>query len=300
MSRFITSIIPSKHAEIAPGMAVRRPMPTLALRHADPFVFLDHFGPSTHTPHTPKGDGIGAHPHRGIITVTYLFDGEMEHFDSYGGHGVVRSGGVQWLVAGSGIVHDEGMSADFAGRGGVTHGLQLWLTLPMAHKDTMPKYGLLTSEMLPTLELPNNAGLLKVVSGTYKHEEKTLDSSMPLYSPLAIYHLRLYAQAEARIWIQPDFHAALYLPAVTLLVGENQGVVREAELALLSNAESDEQTSVLCQNPTSETLDVVFLAGKPLGEPIAMNGPFVMNSKEGIVQAYKDYEAGKYGTIQRG
>ena len=300
MSRFISSIIPSKHTEIAPGMAVRRPIPTLNLRHADPFVFLDHIGPSRHEPHTPKHDGTGAHPHRGIITVTYLFDGEMEHFDSYGGHGVVRSGGTQWMVAGSGIVHDEGMSADFAERGGTTHGLQLWLTLPTAHKDTAPKYGLLAAEELPTLELPNNAGLLKVIAGTYQHDGTILSSAMPLYSPLAIYHLRLNAHAEISLWIPTDFHAALYLTAGTLLVSENQTVMREAELALLTNATSESDSHVLCQNPTNETLDVIVLAGKPLGEPIFMQGPFVMNSREAIATAYSDYQAGKYGTIRRG
>ena len=300
MSRFISSIIPSKHTEIAPGMAVRRPMPTLNLRHADPFVFLDHIGPSRHEPHTPKHDGTGAHPHRGIITVTYLFDGEMEHFDSYGGHGVVRSGGTQWMVAGSGIVHDEGMSADFAERGGTTHGIQLWLTLPTAHKDTAPKYGLLAAEELPTLELPNNAGLLKVIAGTYQHDGTILSSAMPLYSPLAIYHLRLNAHAEISLWIPTDFHAALYLTAGTLLVSENQTVMREAELALLTNATSESDSHVLCQNPTNETLDVIVLAGKPLGEPIFMQGPFVMNSREAIATAYSDYQAGKYGTIRRG
>lgn len=299
MSRLISSIIPSKHTEIAPGMAVRRPMPTLNLRHADPFVFLDHIGPSRHEPHTPKGDGTGAHPHRGIITVTYLFDGEMEHFDSYGGHGVVRSGGTQWMVAGSGIVHDEGMSADFAERGGTTHGIQLWLTLPTAHKDTTPKYGLLSAEELPTLVLPNNTGSLKIIAGTYLHNDEKISSPMPLYSPLSIYHLRLNTLAEISLWVQPNFHAAVYLTAGTLLVGENQTVLREAELALLTNATSESDSNVFCHNPTNETLDVIVLAGKPLGEPIFMQGPFVMNSREGIATAYSDYQAGKYGTIQR-
>ncbi len=299
MSRSISSIIPSKHTEIAPGMAVRRPMPTLNLRHADPFVFLDHIGPSRHEPHTPKHDGTGAHPHRGIITVTYLFDGEMEHFDSYGGHGIVRGGGTQWMVAGSGILHDEGMTADFAERGGTTHGIQLWLTLPKAHKDTTPKYGLLSVEELPTLTLPNNAGSLKVIVGTYQHDGKIIASAMPLYSPLAIYHLRLNAHAEISLWIPTDFHAALYLTAGTLLVSENQTVMREAELALLTNATSESDSGVLCHNPTNEALDVIILAGKPLGEPIFMQGSFVMNSREGIATAYSDYQAGKYGTIQR-
>ncbi|MCU0428002.1 MAG: pirin family protein [Candidatus Kapabacteria bacterium] len=299
MSRFITQIISSQHAEIAPGMAVRRPFPTLNLRHADPFVFLDHFGPSVHAPHTPKGDGTGAHPHRGIITVTYLFDGATEHFDSYGGHGVVRSGGVQWMVAGSGIVHDEGMSAEFAERGGLSHGIQLWLTLPKAHKDTRPSYGLLQDDELPRVELSDGAGFLKVVAGTYLHNGVEISSTMPLYSPLAIYHLRLLPHAEADIWLNPEFHAMMYLPLGRLLVGESETELKEAELGILSNSASGQDVAVFCENPTDEALDILVMAGKPLGEPIVMNGPFVMNSKEGIVSAYQDFQAGKYGTISR-
>jgi hypothetical protein len=163
---------------------------------------------------------------------------------------------------------------------------------------------LLSAEELPVLALPNNAGLLnagtlKVIAGTYQHDGKIISSAMSLYSPLAIYHLRLNAHADVSLWIQPDFHAALYLSAGTLLVGENQSAVREAELALLTNTTSESDSGVLCHNPTNEELDVIVLAGKPLGEPIFMQGPFVMNSREGIATAYSDYQAGKYGTIQR-
>lgn len=299
MSRFITNIIPSQHAEIAPGAAVRRPMPTLNLRHSDPFVFLDHFGPKTHPPHSSKGDGTGAHPHRGIITVTYLFDGEMEHYDSYGGHGVVRSGGVQWMVAGSGIVHDEGMSAEFAERGGLTHGVQLWLTLPMAHKEARPSYGLLQDTELPRVELSDDAGFVKVIAGKYMTNSVEVSSAMPLYNPLTIYHLRLNAHAEADIWLDPDFHAVLYLASGKLLVGEAETELNESELGILSNSANQNELAVFCQNPTDTAIDALFLAGKPLGEPIVMNGPFVMNSKEGIVRAYQDFQAGKYGVIER-
>jgi hypothetical protein len=296
MSRTITRIIPAKRTELLPNVYVRRPMPTLNLRHFDPFVFLDHFGPNAHEPHSPKGDGTGAHPHRGIITVTYLFDGEMEHFDSFGGHGVVRSGGVQWMVAGGGVVHDEGMTAEFAERGGITHGIQLWLTLPMSHKAEKPSYGLLQSSDLPIVQLSNDAGWLKVVAGEYWHEGTLFTSAMPLYSPLAIYHLHLHPNGVADISLHSGLQTALYLASEQMLVGDNEVLVREAELAIVSNEASD--STLLCQNIGNNALDALFLVGQPIGEPIVMNGPFVMNTREGIVQAYRDYEAGKYGVIR--
>jgi len=275
-------VIDSHPAEPAPGLRVLRPFPGPDLDYASPFLMLDHFGPERIRP----GDqgGLNPHPHRGFETVTILFQGAMEHHDSSGGHGLLRAGGVQWMTAGSGIVHAEYREKEFARTGGVLEGVQLWVNLPRKFKMEAPHYQDLPAEKLVTVNFPG--GEARVVAGDLLGARGPAVS----YTPMVAAHVIVEAGASVELALPANFNAYIYAVrgsgcTSTVAFAANQLVEYRAD----GNG---------IQVTASAALDFLLLAGEPIDEPVVSWGPFVMNTREEIVQARNDYMAGLMGRLE--
>jgi redox-sensitive bicupin YhaK (pirin superfamily) len=275
-------VIDSHHAEPAPGLRVLRPFPGPDLDYASPFLMLDHFGPERIRP----GDegGLNPHPHRGFETVTFLFQGAMEHHDSSGGHGHLRAGGVQWMTAGSGIVHAEYREKEFARTGGVLEGVQLWVNLPRKFKMEAPHYQDLPAEKFAVATFPG--GEARVVAG------ELLGARGPAvsYTPIIAAHVKLEAGTSVEVQVPASFNAYVY----AVRGGGRSSTVSFAKNQLVEYRRDGGSVHVTA----SDALDFLLLAGEPIDEPVVSWGPFVMNTREEIVQARDDYLAGRMGTLE--
>lgn len=269
-------------------LAVKRFLPNRYTRTVGSFFFLDYILPNQIKPSQPKlPDGNYAHPHRGIATFTYLFSGELEHFDSRGNHGIVGAGGAQWMKAGNGIIHDENTSQAFQTNGGLLHGLQFWINLPATNKAEEPAYMGVPSTDFPIINLPDACGNLKVLIGTY--ENKT--SPIPTYLRQFNFQLQLNAKSTFTLNINPDFETAAFIVTENVIInGSNQAA---AEL-LVFEIDGDE---ISVTNNGDETAVIMLFGGEGYTEPIVAEGPFVMNSESEIGLAYRDFYKGTYGKI---
>ncbi len=269
------------------GFEVYRPFPTAALDLLDPFLLLDEMAPTHHKP----GQAIGApaHPHRGFETVTYVLQGEVEHRDSAGNHGIIGPGDVQWMTAGDGIVHSEMPSERIQTEGGVGHGLQLWVNLPSYLRRTAPKYQALTNDQL--VRATGDGWTAEVVAGSILGVEGPAETHTP------ITYARLTLQPGTELSIPtPDGHtAAVYAFAGAGTVGHLGTGLEAHQLAVFERTEGDVILSVPAG--ASAPLDAIVLSGQPIGEPIARYGPFVMNTIAEIEQAIEDFNAGRMGSI---
>jgi len=261
-------------------------------RYADavgPFVFLDYIPPSKQVKdETSQKSGTGAHPHRGIATLTYLLNGEAEHFDSRGHHAKVSSGGAQWMKAGNGIIHDENVNPDSNTQDGLIHGFQFWINLPSNIKAENPQYIPLQAGDIPKKELSDNRGWLKLIVGEYY----TLKSNIPNYTKQFLYHLRLEPGKQFSLETEKGMEYAAFLPSNKALINgtrfeENEFIEFDREAGSLE-----------ISNEGTEPIDVMLFGGENYSKPIVAKGPFVMNSELEIAEAYRDYYAGKYGEIQ--
>ena len=275
-------VIDSHHAEPAPGLRVLRPFPGPDLDYASPFLMLDHFGPERVLP----GDegGLNPHPHRGFETVTFLFQGAMEHHDSSGGHGHLRAGGVQWMTAGSGIVHAEYREKEFAKTGGVLEGVQLWVNLPRKFKMEAPHYQDLPAEKFAVAKFPG--GEARVVAG----ELLGVRGPAVSYTPIIAAHVKLEAGASVELPIPTSFNAYVYA-----VRGSGRSSTVDFTTNKLVEYRGDGGS---VQVSASEALDFLLLAGEPIDEPVVSWGPFVMNTREEILQARDDYLAGRMGVLE--
>ena len=277
-SRTLDHIITAERTVEGGGFVVHRPFPTARVSHIDPFLLLDEMGPVDYAP----GKAIGApeHPHRGFETVTYLMHGAMEHRDTTGAVATIRPGGVQWMTAGSGVVHSELPTTDFLHSGGRMHGFQLWVNLPAASKMIPPRYQGFESEELRRVSL-TNGGEVRVVAGTVMGVTGAVQTT----SHMTDAHVLLRAGEEVT-WEPADGHTALVH-------------VFDGELSANSHAAESGQMMVFSRKAgsititTSTSAQALLLGGEPLGEPVVRYGPFVMNTREEIVQAFQDYEAGR-------
>ncbi|MCU0696590.1 MAG: pirin family protein [Myxococcaceae bacterium] len=285
--RRVERVIRGHEARMGPGMTVTRVLPGARIEELNPFIFLDHIGPRSMAPASPTGrEGTGAHPHRGIITFTYLLEGEGFHRDSLGNRSVVSAGGVQWMKAGNGIVHAEGPSAEQVRRGGAMHGLQLWLNLPAKDKESAPDYQSRRPDEIE--EVVREGAVVRVLLGSLGAARSTL----PLFGPMFVYHARIAGGATTSLPVPATFEVAAYAPRGGIEVASSP--LSRGELAVLHRGGE----LVALHNPTDVEADVLLLGAEPLDEPIVAHGPFVMNSEEGIVRAYEDFEAGHYGELR--
>ena len=270
-------------------LLVNRLLPDHALRSIGHFVFLDHLYPSRHQAKPPQAPtGEFAHPHRGIATFTYLFSGSLEHYDSNGQHGIVEAGGAQWMKAGHGVIHDENPSPRFQAEGGVLHAVQFWINLPARVKAEAPEYLALHPEDIPTVDLPADAGRLRIVIGSFG------DATSPVktFSQQFLYHLQLNPKSSFTWTTKPGLQYAAFVPGEAVLVnGTSYG---QSEMLVVEPGE----TALTFTNTSISPTDVLLFGGESYTEPMVAQGPFVMNSHEEIAQAYQDFFAGKYGHIE--
>lgn len=252
-----------------------------------PFLLFDYAGPAEFPP-TAERRGVGEHPHRGFETVTIVFDGEVEHRDSTGAGGVIGPGDVQWMTAASGILHQEYHGDAFARRGGRFEMAQLWVNLPAEDKMSAPKYQTILSRDIPAVELPEGAGRARVIAG----EAFGAEGPARTFTPVEIVDLRIAAGKRATLAL-PEGHTvnlAVLAGAVSVNGAAKAGA---ADLVTLSREGGDSEIA-------AETdARILVLAGEPIDEPIAAHGPFVMNTREEIVQAFEDFRSGRFGEIAR-
>jgi len=260
----------------------------LANRYADavgPFVFLDHIAPVMQT--KVNKEGTGAHPHRGIATLTYVLNGEDEHFDSAGNYAKVHSGGVQWMNAGNGIIHDETLNYDSKTDSKLTHGFQFWINLPAKIKAEKPAYLAIEGDEVPVKAIADGKGWIKVIVGSFEE----LSAAIPNYSEQFLYHIHLEPETSFSMAFEEKLEVAAYLP-------ERPALLNDERFNAGDFVEFDREAGTIeLRNANQEVLDVLLFGGETYSEAIVAEGPFVMNTKAEIANAYKDYYNGEYGKI---
>ena len=288
-TKTIKQILPSMRASEGDGMVIHRAFPGSSVSEIDPFLLLDEMGPLEFK--AGQGGGFPDHPHRGFETVTYLLEGQIEHRDSSGNHGILRPGDVQWMTAGSGLVHSEMPGSDLRRDGGVLHGFQLWVNLPKSRKMTPPHYQELAASRIPVARNTTGAVEVKVVSG------EALGVKGPIQSedPIVYLHVTVQPGGEHVQPIPDGYTAIAYLIEGTGIFDAKSGPVKARKVIVFESGGD----SVAVSNPANSggALSFLLLAGKPLNEPVARYGPFVMNTRDELYQAFEDYRSGRMGAI---
>jgi redox-sensitive bicupin YhaK (pirin superfamily) len=273
------------------GFQVRRPFPGPALPGTDPFLLLDHLGEVAYEPHEAKG--APWHPHRGFETVTYMMDGTFVHHDSQGGGGVISEGDTQWMTAGSGVLHDELPSEDLVLGGGWFHAVQLWVNLPKAQKWVAPRYQDIHADKLTLLTSADGGALVRLIAGAIAGHE----GPGWTYTPITYAHASISPGAQLRVPWRPDFNAMVYVVSGSGSVGAEHRPLQVGQLAVLGPGSAVTVTAEAEQHNRTGAMEVLLLGGQPIREPIARYGPFVMNTREEILDAIEDFQAGRMGTI---
>ena len=266
-------------------LTINRIMPNRYSSAVGPFVFLDHIIPTTHP--APMDAGTGAHPHRGIATLTYILEGEGEHFDSAGNNAKVYSGGIQWMKAGNGIIHDETLNVDSQTGTNRTHAFQFWINLPAKNKAEKPAYLAVQRNEVPRKILTNNNSWIKIIAGNYEE----ISSIIPAYTEQFIYHVHLEANQFTTLSFGHQLEVAAFLPVHPAHLNHT---AYEAGEFVEFDCHAGE---ILIENNSTNALDLILFGGHPYTEPIVAEGPFVMNSRIEIAEAYRDFYDGKYGKI---
>jgi quercetin 2,3-dioxygenase len=273
------------------GFPVRRAFAGVDLRVLDPFIHMDQMGEVEYAPGEPKGTPW--HPHRGFETVTYMLDGMLAHQDSHGGGGLITDGDTQWMTAGSGLLHIETPPEHVVMSGGLFHGFQLWVNLPAAKKWSPPRYQDIRAGNVALVRSADGGTLLRVIAGQVGEHEGPGST----HTPITLVHATLSPGAELRLPWRPDFNALVYALAGSGTVSSAGRPLTMGQLAALGAGDTVTVRADVLQESRSPNLDVLILGGQPIREPVAAYGPFVMNTRAELVQAYEDFQAGKLGTI---
>jgi redox-sensitive bicupin YhaK (pirin superfamily) len=289
--RAVRSVTEAPSALEGEGFPVRRAFAGVDLADLDPFIHLDQMGEVEYAPGEPKGTPW--HPHRGFETVTYMMDGTFEHSDSNGGGGVITNGDTQWMTAGAGILHIEKPPEALVVSGGLFHGLQLWVNLPSAQKWSPPRYQDLRADEVALLSSADGGALLRVIAGDLGGHRGPGST----YTPMTMVHATVSPGAVVELPWRADHNALLYVLAGRGTVGTERRPVRTGQLAVFGPGNALTFAASDVQESRSPNLDVVLLGGRPIREPVAWYGPFVMNTRDEIVQAIEDYQAGRLGSI---
>ncbi|MBS1957766.1 MAG: pirin family protein [Cyanobacteria bacterium SZAS-4] len=286
-ARSVKGIITSIATREGAGFAVRRPFPTQSLSLVDPFLLLDHMEPVTLAPGAAKG--APDHPHRGFETVTYMLEGHFVHKDSAGNSGVIGPGDVQWMTAGSGVVHSEMPDEELVENGGRLHGFQIWVNLPAKDKMMAPRYQDIPSAQIPIAESEDGRVWVKVVAGQSLGKEAVIDTR----TPITFLHVKLQPGASLNQPLPPHFNTFAYIVEGKGYFGNEKLPAETDQLVLFGN----DGDHACLQASDFEPVSLLLLGGLPLGEPVARYGPFVMNTQKEIVQALHDYQNGRMGVI---
>jgi redox-sensitive bicupin YhaK (pirin superfamily) len=259
------------------------------MRLLDPFVHLDQMGEVDYAPGEPKGTPW--HPHRGFETVTYIIDGVMDHRDSQGGGGSITDGDTQWMTAGSGLLHIEAPPEWLVAQGGLFHGLQLWVNLPRDLKWTPPRYQDLRSSRLGLTTTADAGALVRVIAGDVGGQR----GPGATHTPMAMVHATIAPGARMELPWEVDFNALVYVLAGDGAVGPDSRPLHAGQLAVLGRGDFVRVDAAERQDNRHPALDLVVLGGRPIREPVAWGGPFVMNTKAEVLQAFEDYQKGRLG-----
>ena len=288
--RSVELITSSTETAEGDGFIVHRSFPSRSIRHLDPFLLLDEMGPLDLLPHESKG--FPDHPHRGFVTVTYMLEGRFEHKDSQGNSGKLGPGDVQWMTAGSGLVHSEMPEKEFAKSGGILHGFQLWINLPKTDKWIKPDYQDVPSRKIPVAKTPDGKVSVKVIAGN------SLDAKAVINTLTPITYLHFTIQPGAKI-VQPvpkSYNAFAYVINGKGLFGKDRIIAEERKLIVFKN--DGDYISIRVSENAGLSLEVLLIAGMPINEPIVQYGPFVMNTQEEIDNTLEDYRNGRIGKIE--
>ena len=292
--RTVRSVTTAPHGFEGEGFPVRRAFAGVALEDLDPFIHLDQMGEVEYAPGEAKGTPW--HPHRGFETVTYMIDGVFEHSDSNGGGGVITNGDTQWMTAGSGILHIEKPPEYLVRSGGLFHGFQLWVNLPAAQKWSPPRYQDIRASEVSLLSSPDGGSVVRVIAGDVAGHAGPGST----YSPMTLVHATLSPGARLSIPWRPDYNALVYVMNGDGVIGSdpsNGAPVSTGRLAVLGPGDAIALSAASHQESRNPTMDVLILGGRPIHEPVAWLGPFVMNTREEVLQAVSDYQAGRLGSI---
>lgn len=272
------------------GFPVRRPFPgRMSLRDSDPFLLLDHMGAVEWGAGEPKGTPW--HPHRGFETVTYIIDGAFEHQDTTGGGGLIADGSTQWMTAGSGLLHIETPPESLVMKGGLFHGVQLWVNLPASLKMTQPRYQDISAGQVALATTPDGGALIRVIAGTLG----PVSGPGVTWTPITYSHVTLQPGAELALPWNPQFSAMAYALAGRGTAGAERTPFGEGQMVWFGEGDALTIRADAKQDPHTPTLELLVLGGQPIREPIAHYGPFVMNTREEIMQAMEDFNAGRMG-----
>ena len=271
------------------GFVVRRPFPTPEMSAFDPFLLLDEMGPVDYAP----GQAVGApdHPHRGFETVTYLLDGEFEHEDSAGNRGRLAAGDIQWMTAGSGVIHSEMPSEKVRREGGRVHGFQVWVNLPARDKMTAPRYQDVTAADLPVARTDDGLASVKVIAG----EALGVSARVQTRTPILYFDVTVQPGGRVDLDVPSGFNVAVYVYDGEASIGEGS-LAPSGTFALLGAGDA---VALACPTDASRPARALVLGGEPLNEPVARYGPFVMNTEAEIREAIDDFRTGRFGGIAR-
>lgn len=274
------------------GFPVRRAFAGVPLSELDPFVHLDQMGEVDYAPGEPKGTSW--HPHRGFETVTYMIDGIIQHQDSVGGGGVITDGDTQWMTAGGGILHIEAPPEHLVVSGGLFHGTQLWVNLPRTAKMNPPKYQDIRGRQAALVTSPDGGALIRVIAGDVAGHR----GPGTTYTPVTLAHVTVEPGAQVELPWQPEDNALVYALAGSGTVGAERRPIRLGQLAVHGPGDAL-RLGADARQPSAGTgrLELFVMGGRPIREPVAHYGPFVMNTREELVQAFEDFRAGRLGTI---
>ncbi|HLB39736.1 MAG TPA: pirin family protein [Actinomycetota bacterium] len=277
------------------GFQVRRATAGIDLKRADPFLMLDHMGAVEYAPGEAKG--APDHPHRGFETVTYMLDGKLRHLDSHGGGGVITDGATQWMTAGSGVVHSEMPTQDLLDGGGLFHGFQLWVNLPAADKWAAPRYQDLGASDVGLIASDDGGAVVRLIAGDLADVRGPGDTR----TPITYAHATIAPGARLRTTWRPDFNALAYVVSGRGSVGADLRPIHEGQIAVFGPGDAIELRADAAQDARhGGGVDVLLLGGLPIREQVAWYGPFVMNTREEIIQAVEDYQSGRMGQIPPG
>ena len=253
-------------------------------KHISPFLLLDHAAPKYYPP-TDQKLGVGEHPHRGFETVTMAIKGEVEHRDSSGGGGKINTGGVQWMTAGSGVVHDEFHSRDFAEKGGEFEMVQLWVNLPAKHKMTKPRYQSLDKKDLPIVLLQDGKTKVKIIAGSFGSSLSPANT----FTKINIYEVEGHQNSEVNLSFDDGTNTLILQLAGSSFIGDHN--LEKGSLGIF------DRNGISINLKTSEGSKILILNGEPIDEPIAAHGPFVMNTRDELFEAFRDFQEGKMGSL---
>lgn len=255
------------------------------LSRMSPFFLMD-YNSKFDFPPSEKPRGVGVHPHRGFETVTIAYNGKIAHHDSYGNHGVIEKGGVQWMTAGSGVLHKEYHEKEFSKKGGTFQMVQLWVNLPANNKMTVPKYQTINADEMGIYTLPDNAGKVEVIAGEYKGAKGLAFT----FTPINLFNLKLNKGKSESFELNGNFNSGLLVIEGSVVINDKEEA-NEDHFVLFENKNGNIKISA------TENSIVLVLSGEPIREPIFAHGPFLMNTRAEILQAFQDFEDGKFGHL---